>query len=116
MRVSLVIQGSLACTVSPIVNYPWIAVSTAFSSTLSSLQSRPYLLAVAGCSYKMRFHYKFKPATNTDDLGQHVVEAINALAALPRFSGNRNSVFEGFGAESNLQFEVSAAGADLLCF
>ena len=65
-----------------------------------------YSLFVTGCSYKMRFHYKFKPTINTDDLGKQVVEAMNALATLPRFCGNKDSVFEGFGAESNLQFEV----------
>lgn len=65
------------------------------------------LFVAAGCSYKMRFHYKFKPAINTDDLGKQVVEAMTALAALPRFRGNKSSVFEGFGAESHLQFDVS---------
>ena len=55
----------------------------------------------------MRFHYKLKPAANTEELGDRVVEEMNALAALPRFCGNKSSVFEGFRAESPLDFEVS---------
>ncbi len=68
---------------------------------------------VAGCAYNMRFHYKFKPAIDTDELGKEVVEEMNALAAaLPRFCGNKSSVFEGFGpASCHLHFEVSAAAA-----
>ena len=55
----------------------------------------------------MRFHYKFKPATNTEELGKRVVEEMNTLAVLTRFCGNESSVFEGFRAESPLEFEVS---------